>query len=86
MSDFYVQSHNDFTEDFKNQNFIRPIFFPVYRHNFRGILRKLKLNLEEYDLMEWWRKHEFYFPHDAKLARKYLAIPASLDCTSAKNI
>eukprot|EP00731_Ephydatia_muelleri_P025579 Em0017g662a len=31
----------------------------------------------ESDPMDWWRKHESYFPQVAKLARKYLAIPAS---------
>ena len=45
----------------------------------------------ESDPMDWWRKHESYFPQVAKLARKYLAIPASTALServfsTAKNI
>ena len=29
------------------------------------------------DIMEWWRARQFEFPHLAKMARQFLAIPAS---------
>ena len=40
---------------------------------FQRYLKEVVINIKRDDPMEWWRK----FPHGAKMARKYLAIPAS---------
>lgn len=32
---------------------------------------------EDFDLLEWWRAHESFFPNLAKMARQFLALPAS---------
>ena len=42
---------------------------------FQRYLKEAEINFRI--AMDWWRKHESYFPQVAKLARKYLAIPAS---------
>ena len=40
-------------------------------------LKEAEINFrKDYPLL-WWRNHETYFPTIAKLARKYLCIPAS---------
>ena len=44
---------------------------------YQRYLKEAEINFRKDDPMDWWRKHEFCFPHVAKLARKYLAIPAS---------
>ena len=44
----------------------------------RIILKEVEINFRRDDPMEWWRKHELYFPQVAKLARKYLATSASV--------
>ena len=44
---------------------------------FQRYLKEAEINFRIDDPMDWWRKHESYFPQVAKLARKYLAIPAS---------
>ena len=35
-----------------------------------------RINRKE-DPLEWWRKHEAHLPRLSKLAKKYLAIPAT---------
>ena len=32
---------------------------------------------EEFDVLEWWKKHADVFPNLSKMARQYLAMPAS---------
>ena len=44
---------------------------------FQRYLKEAEINFRIDDPMDWWRKHESYFLQVAKLARKYLAIPAS---------
>ena len=44
---------------------------------FQRYLKEAEINFRIDDPMDWWRKHESYFPQVAKLARMYLAIPAS---------
>ena len=44
---------------------------------YQRYLKEAEINFRKDDPMEWWRKHEVHFPHVAKLARKYLSIPAS---------
>ena len=44
---------------------------------FQRYLKEAEINFRIDDLMDWWRKHESYFPQVAKLARKHLAIPTS---------
>eukprot|EP00731_Ephydatia_muelleri_P001200 Em0001g1200a len=44
---------------------------------YQSYLKEAEINFRKDDPMEWWRKHEVHFPHVAKLARKYLSIPAS---------
>ena len=40
-------------------------------------LKEAEINFRKDDPLLWWRNHETYFPTIAKLARKYLCIPAS---------
>ena len=44
---------------------------------FREYVSLLMTNWRVNDVMEWWSDNEEKFPNIAKLARKYLAIPAS---------
>ena len=32
---------------------------------------------DDFDLLSWWRQHQAMFPNLAKMARQYLALPAS---------
>ncbi|KAL5509982.1 hypothetical protein EMCRGX_G005439 [Ephydatia muelleri] len=43
---------------------------------YQRYLKEAEINFRKDDPIEWWRKHEVHFPHVAKLARKYLSIPA----------
>ena len=50
----------------------------ICKMNWTDTLRKLKsISFRKDDPLLWWRNHETYFPTIAKLARKYLCIPAS---------
>eukprot|EP00731_Ephydatia_muelleri_P029211 Em0020g855a len=54
-------------------------------------LKEAEINFRKDDPLLWWRSHETYFPTIAKLARKYLCIPASTASSerlfsTAKNI
>ena len=40
-------------------------------------LKEVEINFRKYILLTWWKCHETSFPMISKLARKYLAIPAS---------
>ena len=35
------------------------------------------LHTEDFDLLSWWKAHQSLFPNLAKMARQYLALPAS---------
>ena len=41
------------------------------------MIKEAEINSRKDDPLLWWRNHEMYFPTIAKLARKYLCIPAS---------
>ncbi|KAL5457250.1 hypothetical protein EMCRGX_G034497 [Ephydatia muelleri] len=54
------------------------IISSICKMNWTDTLRKLaEINFRKDDPLLWWRSHETYFPTIAKLARKYLCIPAS---------
>ena len=54
------------------------IISSICKMNWTDTLRKLKsISFRKDDPLLWWRNHETYFPTIAKLARKYLCIPAN---------
>ena len=50
---------------------------------YQRYIKEAEINFRKDDPIDWWRKHESYFPHVDKLARKLFSYP-SLDCTCRK--